>query len=203
MDRNNRTGSHLFFIEFIIVLFFFLIVSTVCLRLFARAHGITQQADALSHAQAAAASVAAVVEDILADETDNMITLQSAAECLPGAALATLPENSSGQEGLSIFYDKDFQPCTADEARYLLTATLESANGPDRQGESAGQDEQSEPSEQNEQIGLIEQNEQSNPADQSKSVETLFISVTDYDHAPVYELSVALYRPMTRKEALQ
>ena len=33
MKRNDRAGSHLFFIEFIIVLFFFLIVSTVCLRL--------------------------------------------------------------------------------------------------------------------------------------------------------------------------
>ncbi len=180
MDRNNRTGSHLFFIEFIIVLFFFLIVSTVCLRLFARAHGITQQADALSHAQAAAASVAAIVEDILADETDNTVTLlQSAANYLPEATLAALPESSSGQEGLLIFYDKKFQPCTADEARYLLTATFESASNPDIQ------------------------NEQGNSTRQSKSMRTLYISVTDYDHIPVYELSVALYRPMTRKEALQ
>ena len=31
----------------------------------------------------------------------------------------------------------------------------------------------------------------------------LSISVTDYDHDPVYELSVALHRPATRKEALQ
>ena len=33
--------------------------------------------------------------------------------------------------------------------------------------------------------------------------ETLEISVTDYDHAPVYELSATLHRPTTRKEALQ
>lgn len=182
MDRNNRTGSHLFFIEFIIVLFFFLIVSTVCLRLFARAHGITQQADALSHAQAAAASVAAVVEDILADSgkksadgdllsAENL--LQTAAEYLPGASLSTLPDDPSNREGLVIFYDRDFQTCAADDARYLLMAALDPA---DSLGESAGQ---------------------------SKSMRTLFISVTDYDHAPVYELSIALYHPMTRKEALQ
>ena len=121
MKENKRTGSHLFFIEFIIVLFFFLIVSTVCLRLFARAHGITQRADALSHAQAAAASVAAAMEDVLtassgsssekataADAMKN--TLESVAEYLPGASLSSLPDDPSGREGLIIFYDKTFKP---------------------------------------------------------------------------------------------
>lgn len=175
MNKNNRTGSHLFFIEFIIVLFFFLIVSTVCLRLFANAHGITQRADALSHAQAAAASVAAVAEDALSgadaqienertEPIDNpKILLKTIAEYLPGASVSALPEDSSGQEGLVIFYDRDFQTCTADEARYLLSATV---------GEDGHE-------------------------------ETLDISVTDYDHAPVYGLSVTLHRATTRKEALQ
>ena len=184
MKRKNRTGSHLFFIEFIIVLFFFLIVSTVCLQLFTRAHVITKRADTLSHAQAAAASVAAGVEEVLSDSpnvssektggtvtpTDNADSqdeagganglLLSAAEYLPGASLSALPDDPFGQEGLVIFYDKEFQTCTADDARYLLSATFD-------------------------------------------PTETLQISVTDYDHAPVYEFSVALHRPMTREEALQ
>ncbi len=199
MKQNNRTGSHLFFIEFIIVLFFFLIVSTVCLRLFARAHGITQKADALSHAQAAAASVTSVVEDILADSPDVSIEtagnlLQAAAEYLPGAALAALPDDPSGQEGLAILYDKSFQPCAADEARYLLTATLATAGEPSPQDESAEQNTQDVPAEENIQNGS---------AGQNGSEVTLSVSVTDYDHAPVYELSVTLHCPTTRKEALQ
>ncbi len=201
MKRSKRTGSHLFFIEFIIVLFFFLIVSTVCLRLFAQAHGITQRADALSHAQAAAASVAAAVEDILAEDpsissqkADSRTTsadssdisdgatadpdhaknlLQTAAGYLPGASLSALPDDPSGQEGIIIFYDKEFQTCAADDARYLLTAAVEMMSGQDGQVESG------------------------------KAMESLHISVTDYDHAPVYELTVALHRPATREEALQ
>ena len=48
MKKQNRTGSRLFFIEFLIVLFFFLIVSAVCLKLFAHAHQITERAEAFS-----------------------------------------------------------------------------------------------------------------------------------------------------------
>lgn len=169
MKRNDRTGSHLFFIEFIIVLFFFLIVSTVCLRLFARAHGITAHADALSHAQAAAASVAAVVEEVLpaSDSGNAKNILESATQYLPDAALSALPDDPTGQDGLVIFYDKAFQTCTADDARYMLAATLA-------------------------------------PADDSLDGKSeLSVSVTDYRHAPVYELSVILYRPTTREEALR
>lgn len=181
MKRNNRTGSQLFFIEFIIVLFFFLIVSTVCLRLFARAHGITQRADALSHAQAAAASVAAVVEDVLSENANDpgmsgKDILESVAGYLPGASLSALPDDPSASEGLVIFYDKEFQTCAADNARYLLTAALEPADGQNGSDHTAGQNE---------------------------TGETLTVSVTDYDHTPVYELSAAFHRPMTREEALQ
>ena len=169
MNKSKRTGSHLFFIEFIIVLFFFLIVSTVCLRLFARAHGITQRADALSHAQAASASAAAAIEDILSDidaktgdgAPEGLLT--AAAEYLPGASLSVLPDDP-GREGLVIFYDKDFRPCDdAKDARYMLAAVITPG----------------------------------------KYAETLDISVSDYDHVPIYELSVTFHRPMTRKEALQ
>ena len=60
MKKNSGKGSRLFLIEFLIVLFFFLIISTVCLQLFVKAHLITRRSEALSHAQAAAASVAAL-----------------------------------------------------------------------------------------------------------------------------------------------
>ena len=77
MKKQNRTGSRLFFIEFLIVLFFFLIVSAACLKLFAHAHQITQQAEALSQGQAFAASVVEVLEAEAAAEfkieTDRLV----------------------------------------------------------------------------------------------------------------------------------
>lgn len=58
MRKQSAGHSRLFFIEFLIVLFFFLIISTVCLKLFVHAHQVTEHADDLSRAQTAAASVA-------------------------------------------------------------------------------------------------------------------------------------------------
>lgn len=58
MKKQNAGNSRLFFIEFLIVLFFFLIISTICLKVFVQAHRITTQADDLSHAQTMAASAA-------------------------------------------------------------------------------------------------------------------------------------------------
>ena len=102
------------------------------------------------------------MEDILS-ETDTKNLLPTAAEYFSGASLSTLPYDSSNQEGLVIFYDKEFKVCTADDARYMLSATI----------------------------------------DQGEQKETLLISVYNYDHVSIYDLSVSLHRPMTRKEALQ
>lgn len=155
MKRNNRTGPRLFFIEFLIVLFFFLIISTVCLRLFAHAHMITQRADALSHAQTSAASVAAAVESIVNSTDGNINILEAAAPLLSGADLIS--------DGLMIPYDRDFQPCAVQDAYYMLTASV----------------------------------------DTSDQKVFLNISVDDYYHESIYELSAAFYSPLTRKEALQ
>ena len=58
MKKQHSGNSRLFFIEFLIVLFFFLIISTVCLKMFVKAHQITQHAEDLSHTQTLAASAA-------------------------------------------------------------------------------------------------------------------------------------------------
>lgn len=162
MNRNNRTGSRLFFIEFLIVLFFFLIVSTVCLRLFVRAHVITRDADILSHARAAAASVAAAVESARRNNAEEL--LAGAAEYLPDVSLTSLADDSGSgsREGLAAAYDEEFRTCGIEEAYFLLTAVVD-----------------------------VDGNE-----------ETLNISVRDYDQTTIYELTVVLHRPVTRKEAL-
>ena len=109
MNRNSRTGSRLFFIEFLIVLFFFLIISTVCLRLFVKSHTITQHSEALSHAQAIAASVASVIEQ-------GAITPTEAASFFPDASVTS--------DGFFITYDNDFVPCSAESASYALTVVM-------------------------------------------------------------------------------
>jgi Tfp pilus assembly protein PilV len=109
--RNSRRNSsgRLFLIEFLIVLFFFLIISTVCVKLFAAAHYSTMEAAALSHAQAAAASVA------------------EALECTDGSAdslLAYFPDGTVLGDSLVLGFDQDFQAVTPDDARYTMTVLL-------------------------------------------------------------------------------
>lgn len=58
MHKKITENSRLFFIEFLIVLFFFLIISTICLKLFVQAHKITVDSENLSRAQSLAASAA-------------------------------------------------------------------------------------------------------------------------------------------------
>jgi hypothetical protein len=110
MNRNSRSGSRLFFIEFLIVLFFFLIISTVCLKLFSRAHQITARANALSGAQTTAASVAAVL---------------SATDGPAEAVAAYFPDAMVSDTELSLFFDQDFQSLSDySAAAYLMTVTF-------------------------------------------------------------------------------
>lgn len=102
-QRNNH--SRLFFIEFLIVLFFFLIVSTVCLRLFAHAHRITDRADALSHAQTIASSIA---ETLLASSGSTEVRNDLFPEIQPGADPHTF----------LLHYDSSFEPCSEQDATY-------------------------------------------------------------------------------------
>lgn len=101
MKPNARSGSRLFFLEFLIVLFFFLIISTVCLQLFAGAHKITGRSEALSHAQAAAASVAAVLE---------------AGHTSPEDAASYFTDAIVTEDGFCVEYDRNFSVCGPDLA---------------------------------------------------------------------------------------
>ena len=83
MHKKLTGNSRLFFIEFLIVLFFFLIISTICLKLFVQAHKITVDSENLSRAQNLAASAA---ELLLAgydvDETIAICQEQADAFCI-------------------------------------------------------------------------------------------------------------------------
>lgn len=109
MKKYPGKGSRLFLIEFLIVLFFFLIISTVCLQLFVKAHLITRRSEALSHAQAAAASVAALIES---------------GYDTPEKAASYFSEASVESDGFSITYDSDFHTCTSEKAAYTLKVLM-------------------------------------------------------------------------------
>lgn len=109
MKRRPRAGANLFFIEFIIVLFFFLIVSTICIRIFLYSHQITQNAEAVSHAQTLAAGVAEAIEGT-----------NGAGESL----LALYPEGIFSDNCLTLTFDRDFSACKPESAFYTLTAEL-------------------------------------------------------------------------------
>ena len=109
MKKNSGKGFRLFFIEFLIVLFFFLIIITVCLKVFAKAHMITQRSEALSHAQTASSSVAALI---------------GSGYDTPEKAAAYFPESSVESDGFSVTYDSDFNTCTSEKAAYTLRVLM-------------------------------------------------------------------------------
>lgn len=184
MKNQNAGKSRLFFMEFLIVLFFFLIVSTICLRLFAKAHQITQNANALAHAQSAAASVAEVlsdgrgtVEEVVAYFPEAAVKTDSGAASDPSESMTeNMPaeedispeatgENAQAEDAytLTIPYDQEFIPCSSEQQPcYTLTAAV-----------------------------TLRGNEKL--AD---------ITVHDARQIEIYSLSVSFHTPFTREEAL-
>ena len=106
MRKKYRTGPNLFFIEFIIALFFFLIVSTICVRVFVHAYLETLDAEALSYAQTVASSVAEAVEESGGDEQ---------------TLLGLFPQMQKKDACFFLVYDRNFQTCEPEDAFYTLT----------------------------------------------------------------------------------
>lgn len=137
MKKNPRMGSRLFFIEFLIVIFFFLIISTVCLRLFAAAHLTTRKASALSHAQQMASSIAELVEGSVtrADELPQYFpdsVYETSPDSVPSETASTSADSestaasadASSTTSVAFYYDRDFTPCSDGSAFYTVTAVL-------------------------------------------------------------------------------
>ena len=112
-STSNHSGTRLFFIEFLIVLFFFLIISTVCLRLFVQSHSMTKRTEELFQAQEAAASVA----ELLEAGGDSVSVLLTA---YPEAVL----DDSGLDPVITICFDQDFHSCNKKKESYSLTVPL-------------------------------------------------------------------------------
>ncbi|MCD7716706.1 MAG: hypothetical protein LUI39_09690 [Lachnospiraceae bacterium] len=143
MRKQAAGKSRTFFIEFLIVLFFFLIIGTVCLRVFVAAHKVTRDADALAHAQSTAASIAEVLSagEEVEDYFPEMILLAdagtdaAAADGSASTAVTTDADSAVGaSDGLSQRYqmtwNSDFSACSSgsDSVYYTLTLQLDTAD---------------------------------------------------------------------------
>lgn len=175
MKKNARTGSRLFFIEFLIVIFFFLIISTVCLRLFVAARLTTQKASALSHAQQMSSSIAELVEGGVnrADELPEYFPDDVYETAPDSGAEKTLPASSSSEStaasagasattSVAFYYDREFTPCSKDSSFYTVTAALAT----------------------------------------SGSQKQVTVVTEDADGTVIYELPVSFHVPVTKKETI-
>lgn len=214
MKKQNRTGSRLFFIEFLIVLFFFLIVSAVCLKLFAHAHQITERAEALSRGQAFAASVVEVLEAEAAaefgdgdskiavefdsagsemyvnDELSN--TYSALSERLYHVLQEMWPEGSMESDRFVLSYDRTFEICEPENAYYTAVVFIET-NPVTDSVESSVTDTDTSDADMAISDGL-------STAEIPSPVIT--IRIADPADEVLYELSVQLHLPLTYKEVL-
>lgn len=112
-STSNHSGTRLFFIEFLIVLFFFLIISTVCLQLFVQSHTMTRHTEELFQAQEIAASAAELLE-AGGDSTKVLLA------AYPEAVL----DDSDTDPVITICFDRDFHSCGQKNGSYSLTVPL-------------------------------------------------------------------------------
>ncbi len=198
MKSINTRKSRVFFIEFLIVLFFFLIISTVCLRLFVRAHQITEKADALSRAQNLAASVAEVLtsgydtQELLLSYFPGAVPLSEAnlspgvvplseANLSPASADSNIPDlNSRTPSGIYMTYDRSFRE-SSDQIFYTMTVELQPSFTEIADPENVGND---------------------SAAKAAYHDMTSSVRICDRNQEILYELTVNLHRPMTREEVL-
>ncbi len=108
MIRNNYSKSQIFLLEFIIVVLFFGICSTICISVFMKADSISKESSR---------------------DVNAMVIAQNAAECFKASESAD-PDEYYGfdeiQEGLYIsYYDGRFDPATKKNAEYALKIDLD------------------------------------------------------------------------------
>ena len=113
MNGQPTRRSSLFLMELIVAILFFILAASVCVHLFVKSHTLESESIDLNHAVSAAASVA----EILRNEED------------PDAFLAQFySDGVAAENSFSIYYDKNWTPCSSAEAIYTLKLETETAN---------------------------------------------------------------------------
>lgn len=113
MNRRSNNHSGLFLLEIMIAILFFAMVSAVCLRSFAKAHTLSQEASdinqAISHMENVAELLKSADSSVLGDSEKTVQLLNTE------YALAEADENQ-----YTLYFDKGWTNCPKDDARYSI-----------------------------------------------------------------------------------
>jgi hypothetical protein len=110
MQQEKGSKVRLFLAELIIVLFFFLLVSTVCVQIFAKSFALSRSSKELSHAQSLCASFWEAING-----TDPLFSSLS----------SLFPDGMEENGDFYLYYDQEFVPCKKEQAIYSLCADIQ------------------------------------------------------------------------------
>ncbi len=117
MNRKNRAqSSTLFLLELILAILFFSLASAVCVQFFVKSHLLSRNAQDLNYAVNECSGIAEIVNtsEGMDHALDTILALYPEAE-----------SDGSDSPVVRIYYGKDFTPCKAGEAKYILETALE------------------------------------------------------------------------------
>lgn len=114
MNKHQKSRSSLFLMEMIITICFFSFASAICVQCFVKAHLIDKKTIELNHA---------------VEISQNLAEIMRGTEGDIYSIMAMYPESIQGDDDyFTLFYDSDFNPCSAGEARYAADVTLTQKN---------------------------------------------------------------------------
>ena len=134
MRHKTNTRSSLFLMELIIAILFFSLASAVCLRMFAKSHQLSTDASAQNQAVNTAANVAELIRYDLKNGTSTLAEEYPEADIIKNNAVTTDSTNTNVANtdtanantadmysGSVIYFDKNWEVCSTDQAEYKLT----------------------------------------------------------------------------------
>ena len=110
MQPQPSRRSSLFLLELIIAIMFFILASTVCVRLFVKSHTLENKSTEQNHAINSAVSIA----EVFRNQSDPVLFLQN-----------QFPLGSKNTSDFSIYYDNDWLPCSSSESQYISRIHIE------------------------------------------------------------------------------
>lgn len=118
-QTHTPRSSSLFLLELIFSILFFAVASALCVRIFVRAHLLSQDARALNYGVAACSNVAELVSasDSVAETSERILELYPEAETV---------SSSDDEMLLTVGLDRTLQLCAAEDAVYRLKINLSS-----------------------------------------------------------------------------
>lgn len=119
-QRHNNTSS-LFLLELILAVLFFSVASALCVRIFIKAHLMSQEAKDLNFAVNEVTSMA----EQFSSDIQNSDTANPSDDTTSDSSTQ---QTSHASEDYISYYDADYAPCDNENAAYVLTIHYEPDN---------------------------------------------------------------------------